>query len=60
MNKTTLAATPIERIGGIAVLGDDDEIAAAFTARDALEDLCEDARLRVLKWVAESFDIVTG
>jgi len=54
---TTHAGADIERVGGHPVLSDKQEIAAAFAARDALDQLDESGRHRVLTWLAEGEDL---
>lgn len=48
----------IERTGDNVLLSDNAEIDAAFVARDALNGLGPDAKLRVLIWVAESHELI--
>jgi hypothetical protein len=47
----------IERAGGTEVLSSEDEIGAAFAARDALRELGGEGRIRVLSWVAAALGI---
>ncbi len=47
----------IERVGDTEVLSNEDEIDAAFTARDALRELDEAGRIRALSWIAGALDI---
>lgn len=57
MDETTNIPIDIERGGGHPVLSDEDEIEAAFTARNALEALDMEAQHRVLTWLAEGRDL---
>jgi len=47
----------IERVGDTEVLSNEDEINAGFAARDAMAGLSAEGRIRVLSWVASSWDI---
>lgn len=59
MDNATITHIPadIERVGGHPVLSDEEEIAAAFAARDALDSLGAGGRHRVLTWLAEGCDL---
>ena len=49
----------IARLGDHVSLSDDAEIDAAYAARQAIEGLDDDAKCRVLTWVASAFDLTT-